>query len=103
MSRQLNLFESVNEAENPACFLGAVGGSFVFTATKDRRNANSLFLRNIVYSTFEDNTIQLYQNFYHNDITNLGLGYYLVSLSKAKGAKRRYLRSIISLSKSTLS
>lgn len=30
MSRQLNLFESVNEAQNPACFLAAVGGSFVF-------------------------------------------------------------------------
>lgn len=30
MNKQLNLFETVNEATNPACFLGAVGGSFVF-------------------------------------------------------------------------
>ena len=30
MNEQLNLFETVKEATNPACFLGAVGGSFVF-------------------------------------------------------------------------
>lgn len=30
MNKQLNLFETVNEATNPAYFLGAVGGSFVF-------------------------------------------------------------------------
>jgi len=30
MNKQLNLFEPVNEATNPACFLGAVSGSFVF-------------------------------------------------------------------------
>jgi len=30
MNEQLNLFETVKESTTPACFLGAVSGSFVF-------------------------------------------------------------------------
>ena len=32
MNEQLNLFETVNEATNPACFLGAVSNRVIFSS-----------------------------------------------------------------------
>ena len=32
MNKQLNLFETVNEATNPACFLGAVSNRVIFSS-----------------------------------------------------------------------
>jgi hypothetical protein len=46
MNNQLNLFETVNEATNPACFLGAVSVSFDSLISKLKELGYSVFIRN---------------------------------------------------------
>jgi len=46
MEKQLNLFETVNEAINPACFLGAVSVSFDSLIDNLKELGYSVFIRN---------------------------------------------------------
>jgi len=46
MNEQLNLFETVNEATNPACFLGAVSVSFDSLVENLKELGYSVFIRN---------------------------------------------------------
>jgi len=46
MIQQLNLFETVNEATNPACFSGAVSVSFDSLIEKLKEFGYSVFIRN---------------------------------------------------------
>ena len=46
MNEQLNLFETVNEVTNPACFLGAVSVSFDSLIKKLKELGYSVFVRN---------------------------------------------------------
>lgn len=46
MEKQLNLFETVNETQQPACFLGAVSVSFDSLIDKLKELGYSIFIRN---------------------------------------------------------
>ena len=46
MNEQLNLFETVNQATNPACFLGAVSVSFDSLVENLKELGYSVFIRN---------------------------------------------------------
>jgi hypothetical protein len=46
MEKQLNLFNTVNEATNPACFLGVVNVSFDSLIDKLKEFGYSVFVRN---------------------------------------------------------
>lgn len=46
MEKQLNLFDTINEATNPACFLGAVSVSFDSLIEKLKELGYSVFIRN---------------------------------------------------------
>ena len=46
MNEQLNLFETINEATNPACFLGAVSVSFDSLIEQLKKFGYSVFIRN---------------------------------------------------------
>ncbi len=46
MNEQLNLFETVNEANNPVCFLGAVSVSFDSLIENLKELGYSVFIRN---------------------------------------------------------
>lgn len=68
---------------------------FVFTASKPYLRDNHVVIREIVHNTFTENIPNAYSRYYHNDLKALNDGYYLISLSKAPGAKRKFLRSVV--------
>ena len=50
MNEQLNLFETVNEATNSACFLGAVSGSYsYFDITTTYQSGMTVLYKNYIW------------------------------------------------------